>query len=273
MNTDKRSWTAPFVMIPLACLVGLPFYYIVVNTFKTQAQATTSPLGLPSPWFFDNWTQALTDSDLLRAAGNSLFVLVLSVALMLVVGSMAAFGMILRSTASSRVIGLLLVLGFIIPAQTTLIPLYELLVKLHLVDSLNGLVVLYASGSVFCYFLIVGYMRTLPIELIEAARLDGASAWRIYWQIVVPLIRPILTTVGVFQALWVWNDFFYPNVFISSPEKNTLVLDVYSAVSQFTVNWPAFMTTTVIVLIPMVIFFIVMQRHIVAGLTAGSLKG
>jgi raffinose/stachyose/melibiose transport system permease protein len=132
---------------------------------------------------------------------------------------------------------------------------------------------MYSCGSIFCYFLIVGYMRTLPTELFEAAKIDGAGAFRVYWSVALPLIRPILVTVGVFQTMWVWNDFITPNVFINSPEKQTLVLQVYTAVGQFTTDWPAFMTLSVIVLIPMVIFFIVAQRQIVSGLVSGSVKG
>jgi raffinose/stachyose/melibiose transport system permease protein len=116
-------------------------------------------------------------------------------------------------------------------------------------------------------------MRTIPAELLEAARIDGAGPFRIYRTIVLPLIRPILVTVGVFQTMWVWNDFITPNVFISSEDKQTLVLQVYSAVGQFTTDWPRFMTLTVIVLIPMVVFFVFMQRHIVSGLVSGSVKG
>ena len=116
-------------------------------------------------------------------------------------------------------------------------------------------------------------MRTVPEEIIEAARIDGAGPFRIFWVIVLPLIRPILVTVGVFQTMWVWNDFIFPNVIISSTSKQTLVLQVYTAVGQFTTDWPAFMTLTIIVLAPMVIFFIAMQRHIVSGLVAGSTKG
>ena len=157
--------------------------------------------------------------------------------------------------------------------QATLIPQYQMFTRAHLVDSLNGLVLYYSCGSIFCYFLILGYMRTVPLEIFEAAHVDGAGSWRIFWRIVIPLIRPILVTVGVFQTMWVWNDFLIPNVFISSPNNQTLVLQVYTAVGQFTTNWPMFMTLTVIVLIPMLIFFITMQRHIVNGLLAGAVKG
>jgi raffinose/stachyose/melibiose transport system permease protein len=186
---------------------------------------------------------------------------------------MAAFGVLIGKGRFSTVVGVILVIAFLIPGQATLIPLYKMLVGVGLVDSLNGLVVMYAVGSIFCYFLIIGYMKTVPAELFEAARIDGASAFRIYWSITLPLIRPILVTVGVFQTMWVWNDFITPNVFISSPQKQTLVLQVYSAIGQFTTDWPSFMTLSVIVLIPMVIFFIFMQRHIVSGLVSGSVKG
>jgi len=186
---------------------------------------------------------------------------------------MAAYGMIMRASRFNRILGIVLVLAFVVPAQSTLIPLYRILVGINQVDTLNGLVIMYAAGAVFCFFLIQGYMRTLPFEVIEAAMLDGAGAVQIFWRIVLPLIRPILVTVGVFQTMWVWNDFITPNVFINSPEKQTLVLQVYTAVGQFTTDWPAFMTLSVIVLIPMVIFFIVAQRQIVSGLVSGSVKG
>ena len=204
---------------------------------------------------------------------NTLYLTVVSVALMLVVGSMAAYGMIMRRTWLNRMFGAALLLAFMVPFQSTLIPLYQMLARVHLVDSLNGLVILYSAGSIFCYFLILGYMKTVPYEIIEAARIDGCGAFGIYWRIVLPLIQPILITVGVFQTMWVWNDFITPTVFLSSAGNMTLVLQVYSAVGQFSVNWPAFMTLTVIVLFPVVVFFIAMQKHIVSGLVGGSVKG
>lgn len=269
----RTSVTTALIMIPLALLVGFPFYYIVVNTFKTQQETSASPLALPTSLNLDNYIEVFQTLPIGQSFLNTLFVTVASIALMLLVGSMAAYAAILRQTWVAKAIGALLIVAFLVPFQATLIPLYRLLVDVRLVDTLPGLVVLYAAGSVFCYFLIQGYMRTVPFEIVEAARIDGAGSFRIYWTIVLPLIRPILITVGVFQAMWVWNDFITPNVFISSPSKQTLVLQVYTAVGQFSVNWPAFMTLTVIVLVPMVIFFLLMQRHIVNGLVAGGLKG
>lgn len=261
------------VMVPLAAIVALPFYYILVNTFKDQQDTANTPLAWPSRLYLDNYVNVFANTPVVQSFLNTLYVTVISIVLMLAIGSLAAYGRVIGKGRISAIIGGVLIVAFLVPAQATLIPLYRILVGVHLVDSLNGLIVMYSCGSIFCYFLIVGYMRTVPGEILEAARIDGASAFRVYRTIVLPLIRPILVTVGVFQTMWVWNDFIFPNVFISSPEKQTLVLQVYSAVGQFTTDWPAFMTLTVIVLVPMVIFFIFMQRHIVNGLVQGSIKG
>lgn len=271
--TSRRSILTSAIMIPLAAIVAVPFYYIVVNTFKTQSETANEPFALPTHPYFDNYINVFQNTNIPQTFLNTLYVTAASVVIMLVIGALAAFGRIIGKARVSAAIGVILLIAFLIPGQATLIPLYRMLVGVQLVDSLNGLIVLYSTGSIFCYFLIVGYMRSVPAEILEAARLDGAGPLRMFWTIVLPLIRPILITVGVFQTMWVWNDFIYPNVFISSPEKQTLVLQVYSAVGEFTTNWPAFMTLTVIVLIPMVVFFIFMQRHIVSGLLQGSIKG
>lgn len=272
MKTRSRILT-PAVMLPIAALMAIPFYYIVVNTFKTQAETAASPLGLPRTLDFSNYLTVFETVPLLQAFANTLYVTALSIAVMLIIGSMAAFGMIINKGRLAVVFGVILVIAFLVPSQATLIPLYRMLASVRLVDDLNGLIVLYSAGAIFCYFLILGYMKTVPTEIIEAARLDGAGSFRIYWSLILPLIRPILVTVGVFQTMWVWNDFINPNVFISSPSKQTLVLQVYSAVGQYTVDWPVFMTLSVLVLLPMLIFFIFMQRHIVSGLVQGSVKG
>lgn len=268
--TRPGAIATSLIMIPLAAVVGLPFYYVVVNTFKTQAETTMAPLAPPTTPNLDNYLTVFSEIPVAQSFLNTVYVTAAAILLMLLIGSMAAFSVIMRA---SRLVTVLLVIAFLVPGQVTLIPLYRMLSQAQLVDSLEGLVILYSAGSVFCYFLIVGYMRTLPGEVIEAARIDGAGPWQIYWRIALPLIRPILITVGVFQTMWVWNDFLTPVVFISSTEKQTLVLQTYKAVGEFTTDWPMFLTLSVVVLIPMVVFFIFMQRYIVRGLVAGSVKG
>lgn len=268
-----RSLLVSVVMIAFAALVAIPFYYVVVSTLKTQNQVATDPFGLPTTLFLDNYVKAFETVPLAQAFLNSAYVTVISVSIMLLAGSMAAFGVILRNSWFTRIVGVLLIVPFTVPFQSTIIPLYQLFAGLRLIDSLEGLILISSGGAMFSYFLIIGYMRSVPFEVIEAARVDGAGPFRIYWQIVLPLIRPILVTVGVIQTMGVWNDFIAPSVFLSSPEKLTIILQVYRPVGQFTTDWPMFMTITVIVMNPMVVFFVFLQKYIVSGLAAGSVKG
>lgn len=261
------------VMIAVALICAVPLWYIVINTFKTIPDMNSNPLGLPKEWTFDNYVHAFKTVPILRSLWNTFIVTFFGVAIQVIVGALAAYGMILRKSRFTAAVGAVLMVAFVVPAQSTLIPLYRMEAQSHLVNTLAGLVVIYLGGAIFCYFLIVGYMRSLPFELIEAARIDGAGPLRIFWSIVMPLIRPILTTVVVFQTMGTWNDFMNANVFISSSELRTIVLQVYNAVGPFSTDWPSFMTITVLALLPVFIFFIFCQKWIVSGLVAGSVKG
>lgn len=277
MNKKQRrllgSAVTSVVMIVIACGAALPFYYIIVNTFKTQEQTALSPLGLPSSLNFSNYENVFRTVPVFHSLENTTYVTVLSVLIMLLVGSLAAYTFTVWPTRFNRRLNVVVMLALAVPFQSTLVPLYEMMVKARLVDSLTGLVIPYSGGAIFCCFLIQGYMSKLPFELVESARVDGCGPFQTYWRVVVPLSRPILVTVGVFQTMWVWNDFLIANTFLSSPQKDTLVLQVYNSIGQYSTDWPSFMTLTVLSLVPITVFFVVMQRHIVSGLLAGAVKG
>ena len=269
----RRSVVRSVVVLIIALICAVPLWYILINTFKTIPDMATNPLGLPKQWTLRNYTRAFATVPIVRSLVNTLIVTFFGVLFQVLIGALAAYGMILRKSIFTSVIGVILMIAFVIPAQSTLIPLYRMESSVGLVNTLLGLIVMYLGGAVFCYFLIVGYMQSLPFEVIEAARIDGAGPLRIFWSIVLPLIRPILTTVVVFQTMSTWNDFMTANVFISSSDLRTIVLQVYNAVGQFTTDWPSFMTITVLALIPVFVFFIFCQKWIVSGLVAGAVKG
>ena len=266
-------WTRTVVILAIAFVAAIPLYYVVISSFKSTVDMALNPLGLPESWNLNNYIQAFQGGDMGTAFRNSFILTVFGVFLQVFVGSLAAFGIILSRTWLTVSMGAILAVAFAIPAQATLVPQYVMFAKAGLTDNLVGLILLYTGGSVFCYFLIVGYMRSLPKELFEAARIDGAGAFRIYWSVVLPLTRPILTTVVVFQTLGIWNDFLSPNIYLSSPENRTVPLQVFQAMGVFSTDYPLFMAITVIALIPVFVFFIIAQRWIVSGLIAGAVKG
>ena len=261
------------VVWTIALICAVPLYYVVISSFKTPIDMIKHPLQLPTQWLWNNYIDAFADGTIIQAFINTIIVTAVAVILQVLIGSLAAYGVVQKKSLFTMIIGSILMITFAIPVQATLLPLYRMESSIGLTDTLTGLVALYMGSCVFCYSLIVGYMKALPQELFEAAKIDGAGPFRIYWTIVLPLIRPIIVAVVVFQTMGTWNDFLLPSVFLSSTDKQTVVLQVYNAVQQFTTNWPLFMATTVLALIPVFIFFCFCQKWIVSGLLAGSVKG
>lgn len=261
------------VVWTIALICAVPLYYVVISSFKTPIDMIKHPLQLPTQWLWNNYIDAFADGTIIQAFINTIIVTAVAVILQVLIGSLAAYGVVQKKSLFTMIIGSILMITFAIPVQATLLPLYRMESSIGLTDTLTGLVALYMGSCVFCYFLIVSYMKALPQELFEAAKIDGAGPFRIYWTIVLPLIRPIIVAVVVFQTMGTWNDFLLPSVFLSSTDKQTVVLQVYNAVQQFTTNWPLFMATTVLALIPVFIFFCFCQKWIVSGLLAGSVKG
>ena len=135
------------------------------------------------------------------------------------------------------------------------------------------MILFYGNGSALRVFLAVGYMRSIPRDLVEAAIVDGCSIPMVFFRIIFPLMTPITATSIIFNTMWIWNDFIAPNIFLSSRRNGTIVLEVFRAKGQFSVDWPRFMTLSVVSIFPILIFYLFMQKYIIRGLTAGAVKG
>ena len=282
VGEQKNKKMASVVFHVFSCLLGFimiyPLLWLVASSFKSNDTMFKNTYSLlPESWgIIKNY-----NSGFASTAGYSFGHFFMNSAIVTVIGVVCTiFSFLLAAYAVSRVkffganFGFgCIIMTMMMPAQVMVVPQYIILKKLHLNDTLLAMILPWAFGGAFFVFLIVQYMRGLPYEIIEAARIDGAGPFRIFWTIVLPLIRPILTTVIVFQTMGTWNDFMTPSVYISSTNKQTIVLQVFNAISTFTTNWPLFMTVTTIALIPVFVFFIFCQRWIVAGLVAGSVKG
>ncbi len=253
----------------------LPIYYLVVTTFKTPAEAAARPLGLPAHFTLENYKNALAAMEYGRALRNNLIIAGCAVALLLVFASMAAYVIARSPKKIFRRMYSVFMVGLIVPFQIAIIPLYKIVSGLHLMNTLPGVVLI----DVFCInlplsiFLFRGFINTVPKELEEAAYMDGCGVLRTFWQIIFPLLKPIVSTVAILDALAVWNDFMTPLLFLQSPQKGVLLQEVYKNVGPFSTNWTTFFPMLVLATLPLVVFYLIMQKSIIEGVVAGSVKG
>lgn len=268
-----RNYISEIIMVVVSIIILIPFYYLVVNTFKTPQEMSNSPMALPTAITFENYEKAFESMNFVRSFCNSLLITVISVILIVILGAMAAYPIARRKHRMYKGFLFYFLVGYMVPAQTIMIPLYVMLQKMNLLNSVLGLILVYASWCNFALFLYQGFFKGLPIDIEEAAMIDGCRPWQCFWKVVFPLLKPITTTIIIFEVMWVWNDFLYPYLFLSSNESFTLVMQVYKGVGQFSSDWGMMLATMVVVLIPVVIFYLVMQKNIVAGIASGAVKG
>lgn len=278
-HRNYRKRAAEMLLNLVYALVGavllLPIYYLVVTTFKTPAEAAAHPLGLPAHFTLENYKNALAAMEYGRALRNNLIIAGCAVALLLVFASMAAYVIARSPKKIFRRMYSVFMVGLIVPFQIAIIPLYKIVSGLHLMNTLPGVVLI----DVFCInlplsiFLFRGFINTVPKELEEAAYMDGCGILRTFWQIIFPLLKPIVSTVAILDALAVWNDFMTPLLFLQSPQKGVLLQEVYKNVGPFSTNWTSFFPMLVLATLPLVVFYLIMQKSIIEGVVAGSVKG
>ena len=253
----------------------LPIYYLVVTTFKTPAEAAARTQGLPAHFTLEKYKNAHAALEYGRALRNNLIIAGCAVALLLVFASMAAYVIARSPKKIFRRMYSVFMVGLIVPFQIAIIPLYKIVSGLHLMNTLPGVVLI----DVFCInlplsiFLFRGFINTVPKELEEAAYMDGCGVLRTFWQIIFPLLKPIVSTVAILDALAVWNDFMTPLLFLQSPQKGVLLQEVYKNVGPFSTNWTSFFPMLVLATLPLVVFYLIMQKSIIEGVVAGSVKG
>ena len=274
VKKKKTARIGEILMLCLCVIFFIPFYYLLVNTFKQPQDATMSPMSLPIKNFtLDLYKQAFESINFLSSLKNSVIITVVSVCIIIIIGSMASYAINRHQNKLTKFLFFYFLVGFMVPAQTTMIPLFNLMSKLGLQNSVAGMIILYSSWCNFALFMYQGFRGGVPKDLEEAARIDGANLWQLFWKIVFPLLKPVTTTIAIFDVMWIWNDFMMPYLFISSSDKFTLIMEVYKGVGQFSNNWTVMLCTMVIVLLPIAVFYIAMQRHIIEGITSGAVKG
>jgi len=268
------------VLVPLALtlvfliVVAAPLWLVVVNSMKPLAEARHPTFALPETVrLVENYGIVLQEGEALRGFINSCLVTFPAIALLLFFGSMAAW--VFARTTDRRVKALYYVAisGVILPAAV--VTTVKVLQILGIQGTQLGLVLFYSGASMaIAIFIITGFVKNIPVELDDAARIDGASAFRTFLAVILPLLQPVLASTMIVLLLGLWNDFFWPFFLLRGPEQQTLPLGLFTFVSnnRYQLNWHLIFADVVVVSLPLLIFYIVLQRRIVAGLTGGALK-
>lgn len=248
----------------------VPIYYLVLTSLRTQQDYyVENPLLPPSNPTLAAYELVL-QNDFLLYLTNSVIVTVVSVAVVLVISLMASYYLVRSGTPLARTSLRVVLLGLAIPVQATIIPVYYLIIQLGLYDSLVALMLPAIAFAIpISVLIIVNFVRDIPAELFESMRADGAGDWRILWSLVTPLSRPALITVGVYEALQVWNGFLFPLILTQSSSVRVLPLSLWTYQGQFAVNVPAVLAAVTLSALPVLAAFIVGRRYLVSGLTAG----
>jgi multiple sugar transport system permease protein len=266
-----------YVIASLGLLVmAAPLLWMALSAFKTKKDLTASPpVWLPSQWTLSNFSQLLDQLDMPRYFMNSLIVAVLVTVCNLLFCSMVGYALAkLDFTGRSRVFGVVLI-ALMVPGNLLILPLYVLMNKLSLIDTYAGLVLPFAAGA-FGVFLMRQFMQSVPDELLEAARIDGAGEWYIFFRIVLPLVRPALATLAIFTFLGSWNNFVWPLIATNDPGKYTLpvALATFANDPNRTIAGGngMLMAGSLLVVLPVLVVFIALQRHFTQGIATAGLK-
>jgi multiple sugar transport system permease protein len=257
-----------------AFLMVFPFLWMVLTSLKEFSQAfLIPPKWIPSPFVWGNYPRSLQALPFGRAYFNSFYIAFTVVVFSLLTASMAAYAFAKINFPLREPIFVLFLATLMVPGQVTIIPLYIILTKLGWVDTHWALIVPPSLFSAFGVFLLRQFIRGIPKELEEAAIVDGANRWTIYTRVILPLLVPALSALGIFVFLGSWNNFFNPLIFLSSQEKFTVPLMLNQFRGQYTVDWTLLMAGSAIAVIPVLIVYMIGQRQIIEGITLTGLTG
>lgn len=261
-------------LIIFAALIIIPSMVVIFGSFKTDLEIYDRPLLPPIDWTIANYKRLFTDSAIEQNFVNSIIVTSFSVALTLLLASLAAFGIARMVNITGKVLFTLFALGLAIPAATNIIAIFQLFVQLKLTNSLLGLVLINVAATLpIAIFILVAFFRQIPSEMYEVASIDGAGPVRLYRSIALPLSKPSMGAVAIFLFVITWNDLLFPLLLITQQDKKTLPLAMLDFRGEYSISFSMIFTAVMVASIPMVIMYLMMQRTFVAGLTAGAVKG
>jgi raffinose/stachyose/melibiose transport system permease protein len=272
-GTSRPNWVGAVLSLVWLAIVLVPIYWIVITSFKDQSvYFSTNPLAPPTAPTMTNY-QLVVQSDFPRYFLNSVIVTVGAIVPAVLISFVAAFAIVRGSGWMLKGINSLLLMGLAIPLQATIIPVYLIIIKLGLYDSLAAIILPSIAFAIPLSVLVLSnFIRDVPKELFESMRTDGASDWKTLWHLAFPLTKPALVTVTIYNGLGIWNGFLLPLILTQSPEKRLLPLGLWTFQGQYSVNVPAILASVVLTTLPILVLYVVGRRQLMSGLTAGFSK-
>lgn len=275
MVGSRGRWLAYVSLAVLVLVVGFPIYWMVVTSFKTRAQiGNLNAMFWPEPFVLDNYVNLMRNFPFLTWFKNSFIVALTSTLIATAVGTVGAYALARLRFLGRHFVAFSVLVAYLVPPTILFIPLYRVIKDLGLSNSLAGLIAAYPSFTVpLSTWLLVGFFRSIPAELEEAALIDGATRWQALTRVVLPLSKPGLVAAALFAFTNSWNEFLYALVFISDTRTHPLTVGLTNLILGDVYLWGELMAAAVLGTIPVVVLYIYLQKYVVAGLTAGAVKG
>ena len=269
VKSQKNYVGGFFAWLWLAVII-VPIYYVVITTFKDQgAYFTSNPLALPIPPTFTPYQQVV-EAGIGRYFLNSVIVTVGAVVPIVLFSFLASYAIVRGDSRFLRFSRSLFLFGLAIPLQATIIPIYLIITRIRMYDTLGALILpMIAFGIPLTVLILSNFLRDVPRELFESMRLDGCTDWQMAWLLAFPLVRPAIVTVTIYNALHVWNAFLFPLILAQSPDKRVLPLALWAFQGEYSVNIPAVLAAVVVSTLPILVLYVVGRRQLLSGLTAG----
>lgn len=261
------------LLVILSILMIYPLVIIVITAFKPNLEVLTNPTGLPQNPTFDNFVTSWVEAGFANLFANSILLTLVSMTVATFVAALASYAIVRQATKIGSGVYLLLAAGIFLPMQLALVPQFRVVRDLGLINNYAGVILLYIAGALpFGVFLMAAFMRQVPKEIVEAAIIDGAGYFQLFWRIFFPLGRPAIATFWVLQGVGVWNDYLVPQLLLTDPSKRTLTTGVLYFKAQYLADWGNIMAAVLIMSLPILLLFVFAQRYFVSGLYAGAVK-
>lgn len=277
MKIKKNHWPLTVFFSLLSLVYVAPIAIVVINSFKKKAYINRYPFSLPSAETFvgtENYVSGIAKIDFFKAFGWSLFVTIGSVAVILLCTSMCAWYISRVKNRLTQSIYYLCVFSMVVPFQMVMYTLSKTADSLHLGTPWGIILVYLGFGAGLAVFMFTGFMRSVPIEIEEAAMIDGCNPIQTFFLVVLPLLKPTLISVGILETMWIWNDFLLPTLVLDQRHYKTLMMAIqYLKGGYGAIDWGAMMAMLVLAILPIIAFYISCQKYIIKGVAAGAVKG